>query len=427
MSEGQGAGDGGRETPPGEPLTLTLLTTVDLSGRSGQNVATREVVAALARRPGVALRVICPEPAAEFPEGLSREGVDWYWIPRKTASAAWHLRIQPTVARHLARTVVFDRPDALVVRLGPSTVLPAVAAVLARVPFLALVRGTVVRNVTVRVPGPLAPFVRLAAAATLSPADRIYAAYEEVRDELIALPGVSPAAVGVLTNGVDPDAFAPVERARARESLGIDPDAFLVGVVGSFKRRHRVRELLWATRLLREEGLPVRAMLVGDGPRRGELERFVAGLGLESAVSMPGYVAHGELDRYLGACDALYGVVPDARPSNPIKIYEYLASGRPVVTSDREEFAFVAEHATGVLVESVSVAAVADAIRELYEAGASEREEMGRRGREYVLRHATWDDVVDVVLADVSELRQSNRPRTGPIRTLPWRDGGIET
>jgi glycosyltransferase involved in cell wall biosynthesis len=187
------------------------------------------------------------------------------------------------------------------------------------------------------------------------------------------------------------------------------PADFVIGFVGSMKKRHGLESLATAFsqfRSQREHGC--RLLLVGDGPLRKDLEKLVAREALQADVMFIGNVPHPDVPTYVAACDVLFGVVDPGAPSNPIKCYEYLACGRPIITSESKAFQFVRERDLGRTVRSLEPAEIALAMEELHGVGERTRRAMGARGREYILEHHTWDRFADRIVSD-AELLLSGR------------------
>ena len=115
----------------------------------------------------------------------------------------------------------------------------------------------------------------------------------------------------------------------------------------------------------------------------------------------------GILDRH--EVNALYGkavvglciLKPTANYyySQPIKMYEYMASGIPCVCSDFPDWhKLVKDSQCGICVDPNDNAAVADAINFLL-SNRSKAQEMGRKGHDYVLKHCTWANEEKELLA----------------------------
>jgi glycosyltransferase involved in cell wall biosynthesis len=119
-------------------------------------------------------------------------------------------------------------------------------------------------------------------------------------------------------------------------------------------------------------------------------------LGLAEAVCCVGRVPYADVGGYLER--AAVGWVtwqPYAKNQKniPTKLFEYMAYGLPVVSSDLDTTRpFVENGVTGTLVEAVDPAAHAEAILELLE-DRERAARMGRRGREQVLETYNWRSV----------------------------------
>lgn len=96
--------------------------------------------------------------------------------------------------------------------------------------------------------------------------------------------------------------------------------------------------LLEACRLLAHQGLEFQLTLAGAGPQERALRRMIENYGLESRVSLPGFVPHREVPRLLAQAHLF--VMPSIiapsgnRDGTPTVILEALQHGVPVVATD---------------------------------------------------------------------------------------------
>lgn len=146
--------------------------------------------------------------------------------------------------------------------------------------------------------------------------------------------GAEASRVHVIGNAVDTGRFHPGVPPTALP--GVAPDAFVVGFTGSLKMWHGVDTLLQAFRELRDRDPRAHLLICGDGPKRGWIDGFVAGAGLDDAVTMAGWVDHAALPGLIARMDVATAPYPAAEDHyfSPLKLYEYLALGRPVLASD---------------------------------------------------------------------------------------------
>lgn len=202
--------------------------------------------------------------------------------------------------------------------------------------------------------------------------------------------------VHVVPNGVDTEFIRP-------EDPGAQDEGFTIGFVGTLKPWHGVEVLLEAfARLVRADGT-TRLRVVGDGPQREALAEQALRLGIRERVDLVGAVAPEDMPAELAAMDvavAPYPELPDFYFS-PLKIYEYLAAGIPVVASDIGPCATILDDGgLGVLVtpgDPTELAAVLAGLR----SDGNLRTELGRGGRQAAVARHDWSLVVSRILASI--------------------------
>ena len=168
-------------------------------------------------------------------------------------------------------------------------------------------------------------------------ADHVFTLSETLRDELVAR-GVDRDRISLVPNAVDADLLTdslhPVD---ARRALDLPEEGFWVGTVSSLVDYEGLDTLLGAVALLRDQGIDARALIVGDGISRGELEAQSLQLGIDRATVFTGRVPRDRALIYHQALEVF--VVPrrDVRVGQlvtPLKPIEAMAFGTPVVASE---------------------------------------------------------------------------------------------
>ncbi len=210
--------------------------------------------------------------------------------------------------------------------------------------------------------------------------DRLIALTESERREHLLLGIGSPDRFSVIPSGVDLTLFESARRPdpALRSSLGIAPDAFLVGTVCRLTRIKGVDLLIFALARLRERIPRMAALIIGDGEERKKLEEQCRTAGLSDRVRFLG--TRSDIPELLPALDLF--LLCSRNEGMGRALVEAMACGKPVVASRVGGIPDVVEEGmTGLLVPPEDPPAVAEAIRTLA-ADPARRHQMGERGRE---------------------------------------------
>ena len=289
----------------------------------------------------------------------------------------------------LRRALRTPRADALYERYAFFHVAGALAASAAGVPLILEVNYTAATPLYRRRSRMLRPIARAAERFVFRRARLIVAVSSVLRDAIVA-GGIPADRVLTLPNAADPDRFRPeISGEAVRERHGLR-GARVVGFTGAFFPWHGVGFLLDAVAALLREMPEAAALLVGDGPERPLLEERVRREGLEARVRFAGWIGHDGLPEHVAAFDI--AVMPDSNEyGSPMKIYEYMAMGKPVVAPRLGPLADgIVDGATGILFPRRDPAALRAALASLLGDEAL-RARMGANARAHVLAHHTWD------------------------------------
>jgi glycosyltransferase involved in cell wall biosynthesis len=143
--------------------------------------------------------------------------------------------------------------------------------------------------------------------------------------------------VHVIENGVDCKVFAPTHRIEARKRLGLPLGIPVMVYVGSFILWQGLVTLIEASKLVVLEHPDSVFLLVGDGPLREPLVKAVQSIGLQNNFIFTGEVMHREIPEYISSSDICLAPFTRARNEatglSPLKIFEYMACGRAVITT----------------------------------------------------------------------------------------------
>lgn len=222
--------------------------------------------------------------------------------------------------------------------------------------------------------------------ASLGGVARILAIADAQKRYLVVSERIPPEKITVIRNGIPPlDAAALPSREEARAALGIAPDEGpVIGLVAMLRPEKAHENFLAAARTVRERHPRAKFLLVGDGPRRAELETMAGALGLAANTRFLGL--RSDVPRILPAFDLSVLASHPRVETLPLSQMEAMSLGIPVVATRvgaLEEL--VTDGVEGRLVPPADRAALASAMLDVL--GDPERaRRMGDAARERVLR-----------------------------------------
>ena len=210
--------------------------------------------------------------------------------------------------------------------------------------------------------------------------------------------------VQVVPNGVNADVFSP-ERTdgQLRREMGLEGKV-VIAFVGLFYPWHGVSYLAKAFVRVAAAVPEAHLLLVGDGDERETVRSILSEAGLESRVTFTGMVPHQRVPFLMQAADIL--TAPHAPWKeffgSPIKLFEYMSSGKSVVASNVGQIPQIIRHEeNGLLFPAGDVDALAAALISLCRSKEL-RDRLGRAARQDVLNHHTWEQAVKRSLAGLT-------------------------
>ncbi|HDO25103.1 MAG TPA: colanic acid biosynthesis glycosyltransferase WcaL [Nitrospirae bacterium] len=186
--------------------------------------------------------------------------------------------------------------------------------------------------------------------------------------------------VQVVYHGVDIDAFSPRPDTAEKD--------FDVLCVGNFVKKKGHRYLVEACAILKQMGVELECLLLGEGPEKDNIVKMVKELGLENYVKFSGRRPRDELPAVYAESRifVLPSIITESgdRDGIPNVLAEAMAIGLPVISSNVPNISELIEHDNdGILVKQKDAAALAGAIEELL-SNRTKSAELGRNARKKV-------------------------------------------
>ena len=210
---------------------------------------------------------------------------------------------------------------------------------------------------------------------------------------------VRPGKVCCVPSGTDPELIRPLDPRACRRALGLPPGGEIVAFVGVLYHHQGVQTLLAATPEILRRRPGTRVLILGDGPARRSLEDQAQALGLGASAAFVGRVPYARLSLYLGSAACCVAPFTARRgETSPLKLFDYMAAGRPVVASAIPAIADLVKASGAVVpVPPDDPHLLAEEVAALL-GDPQRRQLLGEAGRRYVEAHRGWETIARAVV-----------------------------
>jgi glycosyltransferase involved in cell wall biosynthesis len=243
---------------------------------------------------------------------------------------------------------------------------------------------------------------------TWSGADYVLAV-TEVLAKRVEAAGVSRENIVVIPNGINPDDFGgEFDNEQAKRRLGLE-GRLVLGFTGFLREWHGLEKVI---ELVASANQGWHLLIVGDGPARDALEKRAMALNVTNRLTITGVVGRDHVAAHVAAFDiALQPAVVDY--ASPLKLFEYMALGRPVVAPAQPNIMeILTDGKDALLFDPRDPRGLGSAVERLCR-DAGLRERIGEAARRTIhLRRLTWADNaarVTELFAGLTEKREFPR------------------
>ena len=240
-------------------------------------------------------------------------------------------------------------------------------------------------------------------------ASKIIVVSNVLKEYLLSV-GVPEEKIAVVPNGADGDMFNPItSRLEIRKEYRLE-DKKVICYSGSLDQQWQgIGYILNSAKIVSSTDPSVRFLIIGNTAGQEEL--------LKSApenVIFTGSVDHSEVPGYLATADVLLapyklkkGFEDVGFYNSPVKLFEYMAMGKAIVTSNIGQISEVIEHGkTGLLIEPGDYKELAENILMLLE-NKQLREKLGSNARVEFERNYTWNLNARRIIAIYGEILEN--------------------
>lgn len=202
-----------------------------------------------------------------------------------------------------------------------------------------------------------------------------------------------------IPNGIDLDEMDCRKALTKSFNAMIPHGKFIVGYTGKLGISNALIFLLQAARLLRDKR-DIVFVIVGNGQEEENLRKYSADL--DNVVFFES-VHKRQVQAVLQYFDVCYlglqkkdlfkfGISPN-------KLYDYMYSGKPILQAIDIQNDIVEKSGCGLCIQAENVDAIVDAIEKFYGMSKEVRQQLGKRGRTYVLQNFTYDRLAQTYLS----------------------------
>ena len=228
--------------------------------------------------------------------------------------------------------------------------------------------------------------------------DHILPVTQKIAENMHTLEGIPWDKLTVLPSGTNIDLFHPMDKRQCCLKLGFDELLIYIGFIGTFFRHQGIDTLIDTAPAIIQKYPEVRFLVLGDGPMRAAWSQKIDDNTLSAYFLFPGNVPYEEVPPYCGVMDVCVApFLKEAVERSPVKIFDYLACGKPVVATDvGETSGFFADSGAVMIVPPEDPAALAQGLNRLLE-NETLRAEMGNRGRAFIIGRYSRTQIAEMV------------------------------
>ena len=226
---------------------------------------------------------------------------------------------------------------------------------------------------------------------------------ETLKDILVNDYDIESEKIILVNNGVDTDFLNP----NLYEAKRIFPD-FTIGFVGSLYAWSGLNLLLESIAELRNTGLDISLVVVGDGAMKSTWENLAQELNITPNVAFIGRVSWQEVPQYIAGFDIGYSGQVQLQMGqmylSPMKLYEYMSMSKPVVASAFEDAKrLIDDGKTGFLFQPGNKDDLKRALLSAFEQ-RDKFSQMGQLARTEIVNHHSWTSRVQGLVEGIAQI-----------------------
>ncbi len=239
-------------------------------------------------------------------------------------------------------------------------------------------------------------------------ADHIIAVTEDIKKYLEKKYSIPSKKITVIQNGANVDLYKPMNKDEVIKEFNFERKYSYVGFIGSFKNWHGINDLVKSVPLILRKKKDVKFVLVGDGELKREIIQMVKELKIDQNFIFLDRISYEKVPTIINIFDVCVILKHREISGSPLKLWEYLACGKPVVATNTNDFRVLEDANAGILVDPEKPQEVAKAIITLLN-NKKLRTEMGRNGRKFMVENRSWESVAREINTVIRKIIEDNK------------------
>ncbi|HOP47964.1 MAG TPA: glycosyltransferase [Desulfobacteraceae bacterium] len=233
--------------------------------------------------------------------------------------------------------------------------------------------------------------------------NRVIAVSQGIKQELLKS-GLREPRIDVVLNAVQTEMDNEIlkqDRYTRRRALDVSESDFVLGYIGRLSKEKGVSYLLDAAEILFQQGIPIKVLIIGDGPAKKDSELIVRQKGLENKVFFAGFQTY--VKAWIPAMDVF--LLPSLTEGTPMALLEAMACRIPIVASSVGGVPQIIESGKdGILVAPGNPEELAAGVMALYN-NNSQREQFVEAARKKIISNFNikkWTKTIESKYAEIA-------------------------
>lgn len=370
-------------------MNILFITTADLNGKLGDSTHVREIISNLSKLVDSIL-VLSPN---SYCDNLKATNIKF----KQIFFLKYNLLMSPTYniyATFLSLFIFLNAKYDIVYERHHIMGGGCIPAKIFKIPYIVEVNGLLLDESNKR--GIIRKIMEKFEIFTFSMANKIIVVTPKIKERLQKDYNIKKEII-VIQNGANTDLFLPIDQKEAKRKLKLSNSANYICFVGHLVYWQGLEYLIKSAPNILKDFPNVYFLIVGDGLMKKEWMLLANNLGVSENFMFIGTVPYKEVPLYINASEIC--VVPKKALNSgysPLKLYEYMACGKPVVATRIDGFEILEDAKAGLLINPEDSNEFADAIIRLLQ-NEDLRKEMGENGRKCVVKNHSWRSVAQKV------------------------------